>query len=149
MTPVAGNIQLPDLDSMRRMFILTGGFPELILGFVRDINADERSDLVGETAEQTRQPGPADRQHAVHRRQHDDLPIASVALPADFTDPPQVHAPGVVDPVKAAPTEDRGDLAQRPDVEDGAAAALPNDGVVTVRLQQVHVIGLDDGPAQR
>lgn len=36
------NVRLPDLDSMRRMFILTGGFPELILGFVRDINADEQ-----------------------------------------------------------------------------------------------------------
>ena len=107
------------------------------------------SDLVGKATEQPREPGPADGQDTIHRRLHDDLPIASITLSAVFADPPQVHAPGVVDPVKAAPTEDRGKLTQRPDVSNSAAAALPNDRVVAVRLQQVHVIGLDDDPAQR
>ena len=72
-----------------------------------------RSNFLAEVSKQGSQPPSTDWQDAVDRRLHDDLPIASIALPADLADPPQVHAPGVVDPVKAAPIEDRGDLTQR------------------------------------
>lgn len=62
------NVQLPDLAAMRRMFILTGGFPELLLGFVRDINADEQFVLL--------QSQRTLRNDAVERAIYKDIPQA-------------------------------------------------------------------------
>ena len=108
-----------------------------------------RSDFLAEVSKQGGQPSSTDRQDPVDRRLHDDLPITAVALPADLADTPHVDRPLVVDPLEAAGTEDRIDLAQGPDIANRAAAAFSDDRVVAVRLEQVDVVGIDGDPAQR
>lgn len=61
-------IQVPDLASDRRMFILTGGFPELLLGLARDIEADEKFILL--------QSQRTLRDDAVERAIYKDIPQA-------------------------------------------------------------------------
>lgn len=108
-----------------------------------------RSNFLAEVSKQGSQPPSTDWQDAVDRRLHYDLPITAVALPADLADTPHVDRPLVMDPLEAAGTEHRIDLAQGSDIANRAAATFSDDRVIAVRLKQVDVTGIDRDPAQR
>jgi len=74
------------------------------------------------------------------------LPTLSLLAPCDLADPQKVHGVVAVDPQETVRLEVAHQFAQLPQVSLQVLTASPDEGIVSIRLEQVDLLGVDGHP---
>lgn len=96
-----------------------------------------------ESCAERREPITGNRQHAVHRRFELEFPVSAVGLQPEKPDEGDVDGVLAVNSHESVGLEERRDLSDRPEIDEGCARAQTNFGLPSPGMQAVNVVRVE------